>query len=84
MHPKVTNVPKQISLLRSWFSFFCVEIYKDLAPPEPFFNPAAAASRLNLLLLVPNPATSVAPSIHRKKSTHLYLSLVSIRGYGLS
>ena len=23
-------------------SLFCVGIYKDLAPPEPFFNPAAA------------------------------------------
>ncbi len=50
MHPKVSNVPKQISLLRSWFSFFCVGIYKDLAPPEPFFN----------ILLVSCPINSVA------------------------
>jgi len=37
MQPKVTNFPKQIALLRSW-SFSCVWIYKDLAPPEPFFH----------------------------------------------
>jgi YVTN family beta-propeller protein len=35
MHPKVTNVPKEISLLRSWFSF-CLGIYKDLPPLDPF------------------------------------------------
>ena len=48
MHPKVTNVPKQISLLRSSLSFFCVGIYKDLAPPEPFFQRPARPYRTSL------------------------------------
>jgi hypothetical protein len=35
---EVKNVPDQISLLQSWFSFSCVGTYKDLGPPEAFFN----------------------------------------------
>ena len=36
MHPKVTNLPKQIPLLRS--CGFFVGTYKDPAPREPFCN----------------------------------------------
>jgi hypothetical protein len=37
MHQKGTNLPRPISLRRSWF-LFCGGIYKYPAPPEPFFN----------------------------------------------
>ena len=41
--PEGDHLPQQIPLLRSW-SFFCAEIYKDLAPPEPFFNALLGAA----------------------------------------
>ena len=34
---RLADLSKQISLPRSC-SFCCICIYKDLAPPEPFFN----------------------------------------------